>query len=345
MRILIVTDAWHPQVNGVVRTLERTVDELTRTGCAVRVLAPDTTRWCTVAAPTYPSIKLELFAAGRVRRVIRDFKPEAVHIATEGPLGLAARRICVREGHSFTTAYHTRFPAYLATRVPRTLARLTQALALRALRWFHAPAKAVLVATASLETELAGQGFRNLARWSRGVDTTLFTPDYGKKLAAYAGLERPILLYVGRVSVEKNLAAFLAARTPGTKVVIGDGPSRATLQTAYPAARFLGELSAETLARHYAAADLFVFPSRSDTFGLVLLEACASGLRVASVPAPGPADIFADPAAEAFSALDEDLERAIQRALALPADSAAPRHYAERFSWQACTEVFLRYLQ
>jgi len=362
MRILIISDAWHPQVNGVVRTLESTVAQLRRMGHAVEVVGPEASRWCAVAAPSYPSIKLEFFARPRLRRLLETFNPDFVHIATEGPLGWAARGVCLQRQKPFTTSYHTRFPEYLEARVPRGLRGLVFRLAYAVLRRFHAPSAAMFVATPSIERELQQRKFRRIVRWSRGVDTDLFRP-YGKEGTEFYSVPvdqpeqqgrsekhsvpypRPILLYVGRVAVEKNLDAFLAADVVGTKVVIGDGPDLAALSHKYPAARFLGAMEGEVLARHYAAADLFIFPSTTDTFGLVLLEAAAAGLRIASYPAPGPADIFADPATRSFAVLDADLGKAMRAALALPDNPAVPRAYAERFSWEACTTQFYEHLQ
>ncbi|HEV3042620.1 MAG TPA: glycosyltransferase family 1 protein [Roseiarcus sp.] len=344
MKILIISDAWFPQVNGVVRTLEATAKELARLGHETRIVGPDLNRRLTFALRFYPEIKLEFFAHRRLERVLREFQPDFIHIATEGPLGWAARRLCLFRTLPFTTAYHTRFPEYLAARTPRFLQGFLRLTAYALLRRFHAPASVVMVATASIEQELRARRFRRLVRWSRGVDTNLFRP-YGKDLAAYANAPRPVLLYVGRVSVEKNLRAFLDVAGLGSQIVIGDGPDLAALQKQYPDAHFLGALSGEDLARHYAAADLFVFPSTTDTFGLVLLEASAAGLRIAAVPAPGPSDIFADGAGKGFVAMDPDLGRAIAAALRLPDDSNAPRAFAQRFTWAACTEEFFAHLQ
>jgi glycosyltransferase involved in cell wall biosynthesis len=344
LKILILSDAWTPQINGVVRTLAATGTELTRLGHEVQIMGPDATRPFSFGMPFYPEIRLEFFARARLSRRLRAFEPDFIHIATEGPLGWAARNLCLRQNRPFTTSYHTRFPEYLAARAPRPLAGLVALIAYAVLRRFHAPAHTVMVATASIEQELRARKFQRLARWSRGVDTNLFRP-YDKELAAYAGLPRPILLYVGRVAVEKNLRAFLDLKNPGSKIVIGDGPDLNALRKAYPQAHFPGAMQGEPLARHYAAADLFVFPSLTDTFGLVLLEACAAGLRIACSPAPGPVDIFADPACAAFAVLDPDLQQAVTRALALPDCPDAPRAFAARFSWATCTQQFLAHLQ
>ncbi|MDE1901618.1 MAG: glycosyltransferase family 1 protein [Alphaproteobacteria bacterium] len=344
MKILIISDAWTPQINGVVRTLEMTARHLGRMGHDVRVTGPDAARLTAVALPFYPEIKIEFFAHKRIAAIIRDWNPDFIHIATEGPLGWAARSVCLRRSLPFTTSYHTRFPEYIAARAPRFLRPFISFFCYAGLRRFHTPAGAVMVATPSMEQELKKRRFHRLARWSRGVDMDLFcvrrdAPDI------YASLPRPILLYVGRVAAEKNLRAFLDLDTPGSKIVIGDGPDFDALRRAYPAAHFLGTMQGENLARHYAGADLFVFPSLTDTFGLVLLEACASGLRVAACPAPGPRDIFADPAARVFAVLDADLQRAVTTALALPSNPAAPRAFADHFSWEACTQQFYRNLQ
>lgn len=344
MKILIISDAWHPQVNGVVRTLESTAKELARLGHEARIVGPDASRWLTFAAPSYPEIKLEFFAYRRLGRVLLEFQPDFIHIATEGPLGWTARRLCLYRNLPFTTAYHTRFPEYLAARAPRILASFLRLATYAALRRFHAPSNAVMVATASIERELNARKFRRLAHWSRGVDTTLFRP-YGKDLPAFANFLRPILLYVGRVSVEKNLRAFLDIATLGSKLVSGDGPDLMSLKQEYPSVRFLGAMSGKNLARHYAAADLFVFPSMTDTFGLVLLEASAAGLRIAAMPAPGPSDIFADGAGKEFVVMDLDLGSAVATALLLPDNVDIPRAFVRGFVWEVCTRQFFTHLQ
>ena len=344
MKILIISDAWHPQINGVVRTLEMTVKELARLGHETRIVGPEEGKSFTFAMPFYPEIKLEFLAHRRLWRVLREFQPDFIHITTEGPLGWAARRVCLHRNLSFSTAYHTRFPEYLAARTPRVLASIVRAAVYVVLRRFHAPASVVMVATEFIEQELKTRKFRRLVRWSRGVDTNLFRP-YGKDLSDFSTFPRPILLYVGRVAVEKNLREFLDIDTVGSQIVVGDGPDLASLKREYPDVHFLGALSGEKLARHYAAADLFVFPSIADTFGLVLLEACAAGLRVAAKPVPGPSDIFADDTAKDFAAMDWDLGRAVETALQLRDNSDAPRAFAHRFTWQACTQEFYAHLQ
>ena len=321
-----------------------TVKELARLGHETRIVGPEEGKSFTFAMPFYPEIKLEFLAHRRLWRVLGEFQPDFIHITTEGPLGWAARRVCLHRNLSFSTAYYTRFPKYLAARTPRVLASIVRAVAYVVLRRFHAPASVIMVATESIEQELKTRKFRRLVRWSRGVDTNLFRP-YGKDLSDFSTFPRPILLYVGRVAVEKNLREFLDIDTPGSQVVVGGGPDLASLKREYPDVHFLGALSGEKLARHYAAADLFVFPSIADTFGLVVLEACAAGLRVAAMPVPGPSDIFADDTAKDFTAMDWDLGRAVETALQLRDNSDAPRAFAHRFTWQACTQDFYAHLQ
>lgn len=325
MRLALVSDAWSPQVNGVVRTLQTTAGILRERGIAVEPVTPD--RFASMPCPTYPEIRLALTTRRAVAALIGD--ADAVHIATEGPLGLAARRHCIARRRSFTTSFHTRFPDYLHARF-----RLPTAASWRYLRWFHGQARAVLVATPRLAGELGEHGIAQTRLWSRGVDLTRFGPGLPPP-AAYAGLPRPILLNVGRVAVEKNITAFLDAPAPGSKVVVGDGPALAELKMRYPHVLFTGALAGDDLARAYAGADLFVFPSRTDTFGLVLVEALASGLPVAAYPVAGPLDVLEGGEA---GALDEDLAQAITRALRIPR-SAALLH-ARRYSWDAAASQF-----
>ena len=331
MRILIVSDAWHPQVNGVVRTLSMVAGELSLLGHQVEVIGPN--RFRTVAMPSYASIRLALAPARRLAPMIEAFAPDALHVATEGPLGLAARRWALRRRQAFTTSFHTRFPEYLHART-RTPTRLTYAC----LRWFHNAGSATMVATGSLQRELAQRGFENVRPWTRGVDLARFQPSTPPGNPVPNPAPGPVFLYVGRLAVEKNLGAFLSLDLPGTKVVVGDGPQRGALARTYPAARFLGELHGEALAQAYAAADVFVFPSLTDTFGLVLLESLASGTPIAAHPVTGPADILHG-APPGVGALDHDLRAAALRALS--GDRAACRRHAERFSWRACAEAFL----
>ncbi|WP_448587029.1 glycosyltransferase family 4 protein [Thermaurantiacus sp.] len=326
MRLALVTDAWAPQVNGVVRTLATTVERLRARGTDVLLVTPD--RFGSFPCPTYPEIRLALARPGAVARMIEDFGANAIHIATEGPLGLAARAHALRRRRPFTTSFHTRFPDYVAARFGLPLA-----WGWRYLRWFHGPSRSVLVATPSLAAELATHGLHQTRLWSRGVDLTQFRPGLAMP-EAYQDLPRPILLSVGRVAVEKNLEAFLALDVPGSKVVVGDGPALAGLRARFPNAFFLGALSGEALARAYSGADLFVFPSRTDTFGLVLLEAMASGLPVAAFPVPGPIDVVG----EGAGVLDHDLARAVIGALRIP--RAAAIAHARRFSWDRAVGQF-----
>ena len=338
MRIAVATDAWHPQVNGVVRTLGATVVELDRRGFEVELITPE--RFVTVAMPGYASIRLAMAPRFSVRRMLDGFAPDIVHIATEGPIGWSARGWCLARGVSFTSAFHTRFPDYAAVRTGISAERFWPIM-----RRFHAPSRAVLVATPSLETELAERGIGPVRRWSRGIDHWLFRPD-GDTHPALNDLPRPIMLNVGRVSQEKNLEAFLDAKVPGTKVVVGDGPALESMRARYPEALFVGPLSGDELASAYRAADCFVFPSRTDTFGLVVIEALACGLPVAGLPVPGPLDIVGregrGPENEmpaTFAALDDNLGIAIERALRL--DRKAPAVFAARFSWQRATDQFV----
>ena len=332
MRVLIVSDAWHPQVNGVVRTLSAVMAELTAMGHQAEVIGPD--RFRTVALPTYPSIRLAVAPGRRVGALIEAFRPDALHIATEGPLGHAARGWALRRGAAFTTSFHTRFPEYLHART-----RLPTVWAYAWLRRFHNAGAGTLVATGSLRRELAAHGFHRLRAWTRGVDLARFRPDWPPDAEGSAAYSRPVFLYVGRVAVEKNLPAFLSLDLPGTKLVIGDGPQRRALAQAFPDARFVGERHGAALARSYAEADVFVFPSLTDTFGLVLLESLASGVPVAAYPVTGPADVL-EGAPPGVGALDRDLRAAALRALAT-GSPAVCRAHAERFSWRACAEGFL----
>ncbi|MEM7780419.1 MAG: glycosyltransferase family 1 protein [Pseudomonadota bacterium] len=325
--IAIVTDAWHPQVNGVVRTLATTCEILRQWGHEVTIISPDQYR--SMPAPTYPEIRLALTIPGEVGRRLASIAPDAVHIATEGPLGLAARRYCVKRSVSFTTAYHTQFPDYIARRTG-----LPAGLFWRYIRWFHRPAQRIMVATETIRTQLRDHGLAQLSHWSRGVDLGCFTPD-APPPPEYAGLEGPILLYVGRVAVEKNIEAFLACDYPGTKVVVGDGPARATLEAQFPEALFLGKRTGVELAGCYAGADVFVFPSKTDTFGLVMIEALACGTPVAAYPVAGPIDIITD----AVGAMSDDLARAIDAARYCDRDRCA--RFGAGYSWEAATTQFL----
>ena len=325
-RILIVTDAWFPQTNGVVRTLSSVGNELEAQGHEVRFLTPE--RFWTLPVPTYPEIRLSLATQGAVSACIEGVAPDHIHIATEGPLGLQARQYCIDHGILFTTSFHTRFPEYLAARVP-----VPADWSYGYLRWFHGPASRTLVPTPSLIDELGGRGLTHLRLWSRGVDGQLFSP--GPK-TLFPDLPGPHLLYVGRVAAEKNIGAFLALDLPGTKVVVGDGPEREALSRSHPEALFLGYRYGRDLVEAYRSADVLVFPSRTDTFGNVVTEALSCGLPVAAYPVTGPRDILTDPEC---GALDEDLGEAVRRALALSRQAA--RALGERFTWAASAEQFL----
>ena len=312
----------------MVRTLSTVARELAAMGHVAEVIGPD--RFRTLPCPTYPDIRLSLLPRRRLARLIEAFGPDALHVSTEGPLGLAARALAVRRGWRFTTAFHTRFAEYLHART-----RLPVSLSYAWLRWFHAAGSGLMVATPSMRGELARRGFRDLRPWSRGVDLALFQP--GPRQAW--DYPRPVFAYVGRVAVEKNLAAFLSLDLPGSKVVVGDGPARASLQRRFPAAHFLGMRHGAPLAASFAGADVFVFPSLTDTFGLVVLESLACGTPVAAFPVTGPQDILAG-GGPGIGATDPDLRAAALRTLAT-ADRAACRAYAEQFSWRACAEAFL----
>jgi glycosyltransferase involved in cell wall biosynthesis len=329
-RILIVSDAWHPQVNGVVRTLTTVVAELRDMGHVVDVIGPDKFR--TLPCPTYPDISLSIFPKRRLVRMIEAFQPDALHIATEGPLGQAARRWAMRTGFRFTTAFHTRFAEYLHARI-RIPVRPVYAW----MRRFHDAGAGTMVATPSLGDELTSRGFSQIRAWSRGVDLTLFRPE--PKEAWH--VPRPVFIYVGRVAVEKNIGAFLDLDLPGSKVVVGGGPQLASLRREYPAVTFTGPRFGQDLARAYAGADVFVFPSLTDTFGLVILESLACGTPVAAFPVTGPKDVLAG-AKGCVGAVNTDLRQAALDAL--HGDRAACRDHAERYSWRACAEMFLSHL-
>jgi glycosyltransferase involved in cell wall biosynthesis len=328
MRIAIITDAWHPQTNGVVTTLEQTGRCLTAMGHEVLYVTPEPFR--TIPMPSYPSIRLALFPRKKVFEMLDKYKPESVHVATEGPLGQAGRKYCVRRRLSFTTSYHTQFPQYVRLRIPIPL-RLTYSI----LRRFHRAAHKVLVATESQRQELERRGFKNVVLWTRGVDTKLFKPG-DKSLIKDS---RPISIYMGRVAVEKNIEAFLSMQLPGTKYIVGDGPDFDSLRDKFPDAKFVGFKFGEELARYLAACDVFVFPSRTDTFGLVMLEAMACGLPVAAYPVTGPIDVIRD---GETGIMRDDLTTATQ--LALELDGSKARAFAESRSWEAATAQFLSHL-
>lgn len=327
MRIAIVTDAWTPQVNGVVRTLQSVRRELEKMGHEAHVFSPD--QFYSIPCPTYSEIKLALVTAEQLGTALMRVAPDAIHIATEGPLGFAARRWCRRNGFPFTTAYHTQFPDYVAKRT-----RLPADWIWPLMRRFHAPSSAVLTATDSIRRELRVHGITHVAPWGRGVDLDSFSPD-APPHPAYSSLTGPIMLYVGRIAIEKNIEAFLACSHPGSKVIVGDGPARTTLERRYPDALFLGALSGPALAGAYAGADVFVFPSRTDTFGLVMIEALASGTPVAAYPVAGPLDVVNSEVA----CLDPDLDIAIARALTR--DRAICANYGACFTWERSAHEFL----
>ena len=325
MRIAIVSDAWRPQINGVVRTVETIVRLMQVQGHEVEVFGPD--RFRTLPCPTYPEIRLSLFPSARLHHMLKLFAPDAIHLVTEGPLGWSARRFCLARGLPFTSAYHTRFPEYVRARV-----RIPIAWSYAFVRIFHKPSLAVLVVAQSFRDELAARGFKNLVPWSRGVDIAAFRP----QPRGDVGDPRPIWLYAGRVAIEKNIKAFLDLDLPGSKWGVGGGPQLKELKRRYKDVRFFGSVNTEDLSRHYSEADCFVFPSRTDTFGLVMVEALASGVPVAGYPVPGPLDVVTTPA---VGAVDEDLRAACLRAVAC--DPADCRRHAESFTWERCAQQFL----
>ena len=329
MKIAIVTDAWYPQTNGVVTTLNRTGECLRQMGHDVVYVTPK--EFKTVPLPTYPEIRLSLFPMAKLARILDNFEPEAIHIATEGPLGTAAKKYCRRRKLKFTTAYHTQFPQYVRLRIPIPIA-----VSYAFLRRFHRQAQRTLVPTESLRQELIKWGFKNVVIWSRGVNVDLFKPHDKQFLQS----PRPICMFVGRVAVEKNIEAFLSLKIPGTKYVVGDGPDLQALCDKYPHVKFIGFKYGEELARYISAADVFVFPSRTDTFGLVMLEAMACGVPVAAYPVTGPIDVVQP---GVTGVLDEDLAKAVTQALQLSADDA--RQYAEQHSWMAATRQFYSHLE
>ncbi len=326
MKILIISDAWLPQINGVVRTLSTTKQHLENLGHQVEVISPDLFR--TIPCPSYPEIRLVIQPARhKVIDFIHTFRPDCIHIATEGPLGWAGRNACQALKLSFTTSFHTKFPEYVYARLG-----IPPRWGYRFLRWFHHLSKSVMVATPSMRGSLEKEGFQHLVPWSRGVDVELFRP----RPKDFLTDPRPISMYVGRVAVEKNIEAFLKAELPGTKYVVGGGPQLEYLRAHYPTVKFVGAKAGEELASYYAAADVFVFPSRTDTFGLVVLEALASGVPVAAYPVSGPVDILRD---TPVGCLDENLTQATLNALKLDAQQCRP--HALKYSWRACTQQFL----
>src|ERR1700688_2141980 len=324
MRVLVATDAWHPQVNGAVRTLTMTAEAAKAFGDDVGFLTPQSFR--TVAMPSYRDLRLALPYGTKVARLIDDARPDSIHIATEGPIGLAVGRYRRKHGVPFTTSFHTRFPEYVSARLP-----VRESWIWAALRAFHRHSQAVMAATPALANELRARGFRNVVLWPRGVDTSLFHPRI-----ADLGLPRLVFLCVGRVAVEKNLEAFLELELPGTKVIVGDGPARAALARKYPQAVFLGARQGEELADIYAAADVFVFPSKTDTFGLVLLEALASGVPVAAFPVTGPRDVLGSAPVGAFN---DDLRLGVPARLRISPQACL--EFAAGHTWEASARSFI----
>jgi glycosyltransferase involved in cell wall biosynthesis len=324
MHILVATDAWHPQVNGVVRSLTMMAEAAKGFGVEVGFLTPQSFR--TFALPSYRDVRVALPYQAKIARLIREARPDSIHIATEGPIGLLARRYCRKHGLAFTTSFHTRFPDYISARLP-----IRESWIWAALRAFHRPSQAVMAATPALASELRGRGFRNVVLWPRGVDTKLFHPR-----SVDLGLPRPVFLCVGRVAVEKNLEAFLDLDLPGTKLIVGDGPARAELVRKYPNAVFVGARQGEALAEAYAAADVFVFPSKTDTFGLVLLEALASGLPVAAFPVTGPRDVIGN---APVGVLNDDLRLACLSALHISPQACL--EFAAKHTWEASARAFV----
>jgi glycosyltransferase involved in cell wall biosynthesis len=325
MKVLVATDAWRPQVNGVVRTLGSLARATAKLGVEIEFLLPN--GFWTFPVPTYPGLRLALPSAKRIAERIERAKPDAIHLATEGPIGYAVRSYCLKASRPFTTSYTTRFPEYIAARSP-----IPEAWIYGILRRFHAAAAVTMVATPSLMKELSGRGFANLGTWTRGVDVDLFRPDRAIDL----DFPRPIFMSVGRVAVEKNLPAFLALDLPGTKVVIGAGPQEAELKRRFPGTKFLGQLDNGILAAHLAAADVFVFPSLTDTFGIVQLEALASGVPIAAFPVTGPQDVIGS---NPIGVLDEDLHSACMQALWISRESC--REFALRYSWENSARQFI----
>jgi glycosyltransferase involved in cell wall biosynthesis len=325
MKILVATDAWFPQVNGVLATYMRLAEELPALGCDLSFLTPEAFRTC--AMPGYPEIRLAIPDRKRAAAALDAAAPDHVHIATEGPIGWMARAYCRQRSLTFTTSFHTRFPEYAAEHFG-----LPKAIVYAGMKAFHGASAGIMVAAPSLQCDLAQRGFRNIRAWTRGVDTDLFHP----RPERFFGSDGPVFLYVGRVSREKNIEAFLSAELPGIKAVVGDGPHLRTLVESFPGVHFMGRRTGEDLARLYASADVFVFPSRTDSFGLVILEALASGLPVAAYPVTGPLDIIEDGVS---GAIDTDLSRAALRALSLSRTDA--RRRALDFTWRRTAEMFL----
>jgi glycosyltransferase involved in cell wall biosynthesis len=331
LRIAIATDAWYPQPNGVVRVVGTVVDRLRRRGHDVLVITPE--RFRTVPCPTYSEIRLAVLPGRATAAALAEFKPDAIHIATEGPIGAAARRYCLARGLPFTTAYHSKFPEFVNARTGLPLRWIYERL-----RRFHAPSRTVMVPSPNVVEELAQRGFDRLSPWSHGVDTDVFKPG-PKTYLDRLGLPRPIFMYVGRVTIDKNIPAFLDLDLPGSKAVVGSGPGRDALMKRYPAVPFLIADGDAELARYFNVPDVFVFPSLTDTFGLVMLEALACGVPVAAFPVTGPRDVLGSSQA---GCLDADLRKAALAALDIPPERC--RAHALQFSWDRVTDEFLSFL-
>ncbi len=328
MRIAIITDTWHPQINGIVTTLESTCRELSNLGHTVKLFDPSTFK--TIACPGYPHFQLAFLCGPRLRPLLEEFSPDAIHFATEGPVGYAARRYCHDKGYRYTTSIHSHYPEYLKLRAGFPLS-ISNAY----MHWFHRNSAGIMVATESLKQEFSKKGYRRLVSWPLGVDTELFRPGDQSFLQD----ERPIFMYTGRVSIEKNVEAFLQLDLPGTKYVIGDGPQRQELMQKYATAKFVGYQTGQELVSYMAAANVLVFPSKTDTFGLVLLEALACGTPVAAYPVPGPIDVINDPG---VGSMDTNLQVAALNSLALDGDDC--RRYALNYSWQHSATQFAKNL-
>jgi glycosyltransferase involved in cell wall biosynthesis len=341
MKVLIISDAWHPQVNGVVRTYEYLCKEITEAGHITEVIGPAHFA-ASIPMPFYPEIKLVIRPYRRLRRLIRDFNPDRIHIATEGPLGWAARKYCIKHNVSFSTSYHTQFPDYVAKRFAWLIPPLYNAVhkrAVKVVRYFHKPSSTIMVSTKSLETQLKEWGFTTpIKPLTRGIDSTIFYPGE-KNIMQY--LKKPIALYVGRVAIEKNLEAFLDMKWSGSKVIVGDGPARASLHKQYPNAIFVGKKKGQELADYYRSSDVFTFPSKTDTFGIVLIESLACGLPIAAYNVMGPKDIVID---TAYGALSETLEEACEKAMRTADPEKCAAYAKENFSWKIAGQQFMNAL-
>lgn len=324
MKIALLTDAWFPQVNGVVRTLNHVKEELEAAGDSMLVISPADFK--TYPLPRYPEIRLAFMPSRTIRRRLDETQPDAVHIATEGPIGFAARRYCAKRRIPFSTSYHTQFPLYL-----KKYAAIPRRISYPVFRWFHGGSEGTLVPTKSMKRELDRYQFRKVKVWTRGVNHEMFHP----RDKNFIQDERPIFMYIGRVAVEKNIEAFLSLDLPGTKYVVGDGPARASLERRYKKVRFVGMKHGEELARYYAAGDVFVFPSLTDTFGIVMLEAMASGVPVAAYPVTGPIDVVENGVS---GIVHEDLQKACLESLEIEPERCL--QYSKNFTWKRCAEMF-----